>query len=129
MEFKFELLPEKKMAMVKMTGLQDIDKFTAFYRELIIEIEGKGIRSILWDARELDVSHLTIDQINYGLMSIKNRLSSRKGGKAAWVVNDNYSFGVARMFQNMADGQMLFNGQFEFEIFKDFKKAEEWLCE
>ena len=129
MQFKYKLDQDKKKATVKMSGIQDIDEYIAFYKELMTDIEGKGITSILWDARKLDVRKVTTGHIEKGIMFMNHWSSIRKGGKSACVVKDVFSYGIGRMFQNMAEAKNLFERNIKIEIFKDYKEAEKWICE
>ena len=115
------------MVTVNLSGRQNFDEYFVFYDELMAEIKGKGIISILWDARELDMRNTTTDEIEKGIEILNNWSSIRKGGKAACVVNDAFSYGLGRMFQNMAEAKNLFEQNITIEIFKDYKEAEEWI--
>ena len=129
MQFKFELFQDKKMVIVKMVEEFDLDQYSTFHEELMTEIAGKGITSILWDARELDVKNVSTNHIEQLIEFFEYKTSFRKGRKSVWVVSDLYSFGMCRMFENIIDSKNLSEKDFNVKITMNYQEAEEWLSE
>lgn len=129
MKINYKINYDDKRVTVNVSGRQDFDEYIVFYNELMAEIKEKDIISILWDARELDMRNTTTDQIEKGIELLNSWSPIRKGGKAACVVNDAFSYGIGRMFQNMAEAKNIFEQKINIEIFKDYKEAEEWIGE
>jgi len=122
MQLKYKLNQDKKEVTVKMSGIVDIDEFIVFYGELMAKIEGKGIISLLWDTKNLDMSNVTADQIQKAIMHANNWSSIRKGGKSIWLVYDLLSYGIVRMLENMAEARNLFDQDINFEIVRCVNK-------
>jgi len=127
MQFKHEIDQDKKNVTVNMSGLMNGDEFIVFYEELMTKIEGKGIASILWDTRNLDMRKVTADHIEKVLMYVNKWSSIRKGGQSVWVVNNVFKYGIARMIENIIEVKNLFDQDYHFKIFKDYTKAQEWI--
>lgn len=78
----------------------------------------------LWDFRKGNVE-LTDDEIWNLARSVSTlNLSSRTGGKTAFVTKKGASFGLAKMYQLIADTMSL---PFEINVFTDLKEAHQWL--
>ena len=89
----------------------------------LTEIDTSVIKGILWDARDLDVTDVTQNQIRQIISFIVNSSQKRESGKAAWVVQDAVSFGMGRMFQIISENNM----DLDIKIFRDYSQAEEWI--
>lgn len=83
------------------------------------------IDAIIWDATKLEVGHVTIDEITYIIGNIQQASEKRKGGKAAWVVRDDFGFGMGRMFELMAEEKM----QIEIMVFYEINEAKNWISQ
>ncbi len=128
MQFEYKLNRDKKNVIVKMSGEFDLDEYSIFYKELMTEMKGKGIISMLWDARKLDVRNVSTSHIEKLIIIFKKWSSFREGGKTAWVVDDSFSFGMSRMFENMAGVKDLYPQGFSIKITMNYEEAEEWIC-
>jgi len=123
MQIDYKMKQDQKIITVNLSGIYDIGQYKIFYEELMIETNDIDIKGILWDARKLDVTNVTQDQIRSIISYISNWSSKRENGKAAWVVIDSISFGMGRMFQIISEN----NTNIDIRIFKNYEKAEEWI--
>jgi hypothetical protein len=106
-----------------MVGNYDVEKFLKFYRELLSDENVEQIDAIIWDATELKVGHVTINEIDYVIEHIHKASEKRKGGKAAWVVANRFGFGMGRMFELMSEDKI----RIDIKVFYDLNEAKEWI--
>ena len=78
----------------------------------------------LWDFREGDVQLTDAEIWNLARSVSTLNLSTRRGGKTAFVVQEGTSFGLARMYQLITDTLSL---PFEIKVFTDIGQANHWL--
>jgi hypothetical protein len=78
----------------------------------------------LWDFREGDVQLTDAEIWNLARSVSTLNLSTRRGGKTAFVVQEGTSFGLARMYQLITDTMSL---PFEIKVFTDLREANHWL--
>lgn len=80
---------------------------------------------VLCDFRNSDVSGLSNAFFQRILYISKKYEHKRKLGKTAFVVNDDISFGLGRMYQSYSE---IYDLPIVSRIFKDFDEAKDWLC-
>ena len=78
----------------------------------------------LWDLRNGKVQSTDNDVWNLARSVSTLNLSSRRGGKTALVASRGKSFGLARMYQLIAETMTL---PFEIKVFTSLEKAHSWL--
>ena len=110
----------------KLTIFTVSGKVTA--REIAIAIRsfyaGKITLHALWDFRQGNVE-LTEEEIWNLARSVSTlNLSTRRGGKTAFVVVEGSPFGLAKMYQLIAKTMSL---PFEIKVFTDLEEANLWL--
>jgi hypothetical protein len=110
----------------KLTIFTVSGKVTA--REIAIAIRsfyaGKITLHALWDFRQGNVE-LTEEEIWNLARSVSTlNLSTRRGGKTAFVVIEGSPFGLAKMYQLIAKTMSL---PFEIKVFTDLEEANLWL--
>jgi len=101
---------------------------TVTAREFAIAIrsyyEGEVTLHALWDFRQGNVK-LTEDEIWNLARSVSTlNLSTRRGGKTAFVTEEGSAFGVAKMYQLITDTMSL---PFEIKVFTSLEDANHWL--
>jgi hypothetical protein len=97
---------QENYAVVELIGKYEDDAFLKFYRQLVSADDIGKIKAIIWDATQLNVGHVTIDMIRDVIPNIQQVSEKRKGGRAAWVVGDDFGFGMGRTFELMAGEEM-----------------------
>ena len=125
MKFKCKFIYQEKHVVVEMLGKYDTEKYLQFYRELMSMKDIDKIESIVWDATNLEVGHVTINEIDYIIEYIQQTSDKRRGGKAAWVVNDRLGFGMGRMFELMSEEKLPIN----IKVFYDVTEAKKWILQ
>jgi len=110
----------------KLTTFTVSGKVTA--REIAIAIRsfyaGKITLHALWDFRQGNVE-LSEEEIWNLASSVSTlNLSTRRGGKTAFVVVEGSPFGLAKMYQLIAKTMSL---PFEIKVFTDLEEANLWL--
>ncbi len=80
---------------------------------------------VLCDFRDSDVSNLSNEFFLKILYISKKYEHKRKAGKTAFVVSNDISFGLGRMYQSYSE---IYELPIISRIFKDFDQAKEWLC-
>ena len=78
----------------------------------------------LWDFREGDVELTDAEIWNLARSVSSLNLSTRRGGKTAFVAQEGTSFGLAKMYQLITDTMSL---PFEIKVFTDLGEANRWL--
>ncbi len=100
------------------------------YEQLVQAVEafytGKPTMHLIWDFTDADISSLTTDHIRMLATLVKNVAHSRVGGKTAIVAGQNITFGMARMYQILA--QMM-KQIAQVEVFRDLNTARVWILE
>jgi hypothetical protein len=110
----------------KLTIFTVSGKVTA--RELAIAIRsfyaGKITLNALWDFRQGNVE-LTEEEIWNLARSVSTlNLSTRRGGKTAFVAEEGSPFGLAKMYQLITKTMSL---PFEIKVFTNLEEANLWL--
>ena len=101
---------------------------TVTAREFAIAIRsfygGKITLHALWDFRQGNVE-LTEEEIWNLARSVSTlNLSTRRGGKTAFVAEEGSPFGLAKMYQLITDTMSL---PFEIKVFTSLEDANTWL--
>lgn len=123
MQFKYSLDARYQIVIVKLEGTYDVAEYIAYYQELMFKKKMDEIRAIIWDASELNVDDVTVNDMNFIIDSIKRTSVKRKGGKAAWVVKNRFGFGMGRMFEMMSEEEL----PIEIKIFYRVDDAIQWV--
>jgi hypothetical protein len=125
MKFKCNIIDQDKYALIEMFGKYDAEEYLEFYRELMYKHEIDKIESIIWDATNLEVAHVTINEMDNTIEFIKRASAKRRGGKAAWVVNDKFGFGMGRLFEIKSEEKLPIN----IKVFYTVDEAQKWILQ
>lgn len=118
---KSEVDRSRKLTIFTVSGKVHAREFAIAIRSYYA---GEVTLYALWDFRKGNVK-LTDDEIWNLARSVSTlNLSSRTGGKTAFVTKRGASFGLAKMYQLIADTMSL---PFEIMVFTDLKEAHQWL--
>ena len=101
------------------TGDELVSAVTQFYST-------NPTTNVLLDFRNADVTALSNDDIKKLLVLVEQHSSKRFKGKTAFVVKDDISFGLSRMYQNYAE---MYELPIANRVFRDFQQAMDWLTE
>lgn len=99
------------------------------YYETMAELEASKAYhpdiDTIWDLREADTQHLSIEDVRSIAANSRKLASQRKKDwKVAIVANTDLTFGLARMYEAYANG---INNR--TKVFRDFEQAEAWVRE
>jgi hypothetical protein len=75
----------------------------------------------LWDIRKLDFSKINSDFARQ-LINVRKQNTSRGNAKVAILAEQDLAYGMSRMYESMSDGMPQ-----TIMVFKELKKAEDWL--
>jgi hypothetical protein len=123
MEFELDWIDEK-LVVGRTFGPASVKGFEAMFEELIKQPGfGPGLR-MLADHRQLDVSTLSVDDIE-AIAELRARYASEIDMRSALVVGPDspLRYGMARMFQAMATA----GREVSIRIFSDYGEALSWL--
>ncbi len=124
MKMTFSVSKEEGFIIVSMTGKHHVEDFVQFYHELFATSKSGAIDAVIWDARNLNVGHVTEAEIRNIIRGLQKKSDPQKGGKAAWVVDNKLGFGLARMFQLISSDKL----PIDIKVFYDLAEAKEWVC-
>ena len=111
----------RKLTIFTVSGKVNAREFAVAIRSYYA---GEVTLYALWDFREGNVE-LTDDEIWNLARSVSTlNLSRRIGGKTAFVTEEGTPFGLAKMYQLIADTMSL---PFEIKVFTDLQEAHQWL--
>lgn len=96
------------------TILESLDQFYMSYYTL----------NLAWDFSEANTSHITRDDINSIIKHAKTHAHLRKNGKTAFIVSDDLSFGLGRMYDIVAE---ISDHKIFHNVFRNIEEAIEWL--
>lgn len=123
MDFTRTIDAESRLAVIAMSGKYNTEEFLHFYEALTMADNADRLDSIIWDARNLDVGHVTILKLQSVIDAIGEGASRRAGGKAAWVVSDQLGYGMGRMFESLSSGRV----PISIRVFYDLSEAHDWI--
>ena len=123
MEFEFKWI-EPSVVSVRTSGLASAADFDASYRQLVAEPEfGPGVK-ILADHTSLDVSALTLGEVEKIAAARERWMGSLRVRSALIVgISSPARYGLARMFEALAASQ----NQDPIGVFETAEEALAWL--
>ena len=114
--------PSKKLTIFTVSGTVTAREFAGAIRSFY---SGNATLYSLWDLRKGDVE-LTENELWNIARSVRTfNLSIRTAGKTAMVTEEGTPFGLARMYQLIADSMTL---PFAVKAFTDMEEARHWLA-
>ena len=79
---------------------------------------------LLWNFSDADVSRITRQDMNQIIQFAKLDTHLRKAGRSAFLVNNDLSFGLFRMYEILSENN---NHPIKHCVFRDMEKAIHWL--
>jgi len=111
----------RKLTIFTVSGKVTASEFAIAIRTFY---SGEITLHALWDFRKGNVQ-LTDDEIWNLARSVSSlNLSTRRGGKTAFVAQKGKPFGLAKMYQLITDTMSL---PFEIKVFTNLEDANQWL--
>ena len=128
-DFQIELNYDRATGILRATatGVLDFDRESCmqeFIRAMLEIVGGREYHPAvptIWDLRQLDFSRTNREQ-EERLVGIRERFPLRKDARLAYVVGDDFAFGMVRMLDTLMDEQPE-----RSNIFYDYQQAEHWL--
>lgn len=78
----------------------------------------------LWDFSNADFSAIMRSDVEIIIEHTRKYVNLRKGGKSAIVVSRDFGFGMARMYDILAE---LKDSPVEYSVFRDINEATNWI--
>ena len=118
-----EMTTDHSLVLNKVSSEATWSDITLHVAEYLAEWKGKYV---LWDMNAFDFSSLSTEDFRSSIANLSVLSELRNGEKAAIVVEEDYGFGMMRMFEMMAE---LGGYKTEIEVFRTIEKAKAWFGE
>ena len=90
--------------------------------ELVEKTDWRASKRYLWDFRDLRSGPGKSEDLHNGVDLLELNRALWAGSRAALLVERDIDFGIARMFQALAEGMGV-----EYQVFRDEQTARAWL--
>jgi len=111
----------KDMTVLNLSGEVSLDEFI---QTLQAYINDNPTTYEIYDARELNGTRFSTDEVKHLAKFLQNRHAKRvPGSKTAIVVDRDIDFGLSRMISMMTDQTM----PYRIEVFRSMEAAKKWL--
>jgi hypothetical protein len=107
----------------RVTGTLALDELVRHLQDLYANETYDPGMNVLWDIREADVSSFTREDVITLRDFVKDKWGAGDDGRAALVVAEELSFGLARMYGTLLESQT----SSKVTIFRDMDEAIDWL--
>lgn len=125
MDYQISFDSETSYLQITLLGIFNVTDLETCYKDFLQNPNWESGTDILWDCTKCDLEHLSSnDMKGIGLMTEKYKVH-RGPGKAAWVVGKEVDFGLARMFEIINEGKVIFN----FRVFRTMDEGKSWIQE
>lgn len=123
MEYEIDFDAEAEIAIVRTSGVASLEGFSAYLRSLVSDPRWRRGMDVLSDHTALDAGNLTAGDIE-ALVGIHLPFAHAIGpGLCAIVCGSSLKFGLARMFDAHALGQL----PFKVRVYASVDEALAWL--
>ena len=93
--------------------------------EALVEFnQGAFTSKLIWDYTDADLSEVKNHELHHISSVAVSYSHLRKGGQTAIVMPETLGFGLGRMYEIISEND---ENPINYNIFKDIKKAREWL--
>ena len=114
---------ERDLIIRKVTGRFLIDDLEAAYAYSFEHPDYKSSMNALWDLLEADIAGVSSEELTEAVKLVQSVTEKRGGGyKVAFVVPDEVSYGITRMFKALGN-----NLGFQMSSFRNMDDANIWL--
>ena len=114
-------IKNKNLTILKVTGKVASNEIIKAFKEFY---ESEPTLNLLWDLSQGDLSDLTSDQLRKIISAAKKYANLREGGKTALYTTVPLGFGIARMYEMLAEANQL---PIPNRVFRSFDEAMAWL--
>lgn len=124
---KYRIYKEKDPAyfLISLSGPFDVKVLENCYVDLLSGRDWKTGSNIIWDARQLKVEDVTLEDMPEIIAMTAKYSKKRGGGIAAWVVEDEQYFSKSEQYQLLSSGKV----NYDFLIFRSLENAELFLMQ
>jgi len=116
-----EINREKQLTMHRVVGEVSFEEAMATLQAFY---SGNPTLNVIWDMTEGTIRALTSGQLEKIMDSVSPASVKREGGKTAGVAPEDIDFGLARMFQIVAE---LTGYKPSVRIFRELRDALDWM--
>ena len=124
MDYEINYDVTNALFIIKIIGGFELAKFESLCSDLIAAPLWRAGSNCIFDYREASLTHMSRNDL-YGKISVL--LSHKDGlgnGKMAMIAKDQLNFGMSRMFQLMAESNMV---GLDIGVFYDVPSTEAWI--
>lgn len=113
-----------RLLLVCVNGQVGVELFAAAMKEITTSAEYPANVDTIWDFRAADFSATGPEGMRR-LLAIRTGYTGRAGSRTAFVVGSDVAYGMARMFQLLADG----NIPQDLSVHRTTDEALQWILE
>jgi len=119
-----EIDKTQHLARVSLTGRVSAEDITRWFREMLGHPEFSSDMNSLWDLSGASLDDFPTKDVRRVESFMRQFQEVRRGIKAACVCPQDLNFGLARMYEMLAQP----GTRVEFRVFRDMREAETWLA-
>ena len=116
-----KIMKDKNLTIIEVTGKVASKEIIDTMKEMYAS---EFSLNLLWDLSRSDLSKITADQIRRIVDAAKQYAHLREGGKTALFTTVPVGFGIARMYEILAEANQ---HPIPNRVFRSFDEAMEWL--
>jgi hypothetical protein len=124
MSSSYKYDPHLKIVVGKIVGQLDLPDYNKQMKDFVQSDEFPSDVNTLWDLREMDFSDHDY-QMEERIVKARGELNKKRGNaKVALVVESAIQYGMARVFQSLADPHSSI-----IRVFYSYEDAQDWVCD
>ena len=117
-----ERVPEKNLTIFNVEGYLVFEDFMVVYKDFY---DQNPTKNVMLDLTLADLTLIKSDHVRHIAKVLKVKFEKRpKGSQTAFITIKDLNYGLARMFQNLADAKQV---DLDIEIFETRALAMDWL--
>jgi len=116
-----KIIKDKNLTVIEVSGRLTVNEVISFFKEFY---ESEFTLNLLWDLSKSDLSGLTGDHLRKIISSAKKYAHLREGGKTALYTAVPLGFGIARMYEILAEANQV---PIPNRVFRSIDEAMAWL--
>lgn len=114
--------PALRILTVAVAGPPSVELFDAALMMITTAVDYPPNVDVIWDFSGTDFSAVKPDQMR-ALLDVRKRYTGREGGRAVFVGDEEIAFGMSRMFQILAEGDI----SRSMHVTRTIAEAERWI--
>ena len=123
MRYELKIYKDPVYAEVVGHGKATVEDFRQITQELISHAQFVCGINFLHDYRDIHTGHLTLDEVGSTANMVASHREALGDGRWALLVNNDLNFGMGRMWQILASG----NVDMDIDVFRDESEALSWI--